>query len=62
MAERKGEPQSQKDCLTDFQKQHPQIPEVEYGSRRGAVTLWFLTQAGLALKKGEEYPVTPFAK
>ena len=47
--------------LTDFQKQHPQIPEQEYGSRRGAVTLWFLTRAALALKEGKEYPVTPGA-
>ena len=28
--------------LTKFQKDHPKIPEAEYGNRRGATTLWFL--------------------
>lgn len=49
------------EALTDFQKQHPEIPAVEYGNVEGAVTLWFLTKAGLALESGIEYPVTPGA-
>ena len=49
------------EILTDFQKQHPKIPEPEYGSRTGAITLWYLTEAALALKAGKEYPVTPWA-
>lgn len=44
-------------ALEDFQKAHPQIPKVEYGSSRGAVTLWFLTQAALAVSQGEKYAV-----
>ena len=61
VAERKTEGPSTAEMLTDFQKQHPVIPEPEYGSRRGAITLWYLTEAALALKAGKEYPVTPGA-
>lgn len=58
-SERKAEAYGLAESLTDFQKQHPHIPPVEYGSRIGAVTLWYLTQAALALQEGTEYPVTP---
>lgn len=60
-SERKAEGPTTAEMLTDFQKQHPPVPEQEYGSRRGAITLWFLTEAALALKAGKEYPVTPGA-
>ena len=59
--ERKKEGVTTAEMLTDFQKQHPKVPEQEYGSRIGAITLWYLTQAALALKEGKEYPVTPWA-
>jgi hypothetical protein len=36
---------SVKEALIDFQKKHKQIPEVEDGNLRAAITLWFLTQA-----------------
>ena len=42
-------------ALTAFQKQHKHIPPAEYGSARGAVTLWYLTQAALKVSKGEKY-------
>ena len=42
-------------ALTAFQKQHKHIPAAEYGSARGAVTLWYLTQAALKVSKGEKY-------
>lgn len=58
-SERKATVSGMAALLTDFQKQHPHIPPVEYGSRIGAVTLWYLTQAALALQEGTEYPVTP---
>ena len=58
---RKEEGWTMEEMLTDFQRQHPAIPEPEYGSRRGAITLWFLTQAAIALEAGKEYPVTPGA-
>ena len=60
-SERKTEGPTTAEMLTDFQKQHPAIPKPEYGSRRGAITLWYLTEAALALKAGKEYPVTPGA-
>ena len=58
-SERRKPGMTLKEGLTDFQKQHPHIPEQEYGSRTGAITLWFLTKAALALKAGEKYLVTP---
>ena len=60
-SERKKKATSTAKMLTDFQKQHPKIPKTEYGSRIGAISLWYLTQAALALKEGQEYPVTPGA-
>jgi 3D (Asp-Asp-Asp) domain-containing protein len=42
-------------ALTAFQKQHHHIPEAGYGSARGAITLWYLTQAALKVAKGEVY-------
>jgi 3D (Asp-Asp-Asp) domain-containing protein len=53
--------QSFAQSLREFQQQHPQIPRAEYGTTRGAVTLWFLTHAALASANGEEYPVKPSA-
>lgn len=46
-------------AIIEFQKRHEQVPEVEYGNHRAAVTLWFLTQAahkvaGQNAEKGEE--------
>ena len=46
-------------ALSDFQRQHAHIPGVEYGTRIGAVTQWFLAQAGLAVSSGKPYPVKP---
>ena len=43
-------------ALTDFQRQHPEIPELEHGTRIGAITQWFLHQAGIAVSKKQEYP------
>ena len=40
-------------ALRDFQEKHVKIPPVEYGNTRGAVTLWYLTQAALAVQKAE---------
>ena len=62
VSERRKKGLTVQDALTDFQKQHPHIPEQEYGSRTGAITLWYLTEAGFALKKDEDYPVTPGAR
>jgi 3D (Asp-Asp-Asp) domain-containing protein len=38
-------------ALRDFQEKHHRIPHVEYGNTRGAVTLWYLTHAALAVQK-----------
>lgn len=46
-------------ALNDFQRQHPAIPPVEFGTRIGAITQWYLHQAGLAVLNGESYPATP---
>jgi 3D (Asp-Asp-Asp) domain-containing protein len=54
--------QSFAQSLREFQEQHPQIPRAEYSTTRGAVTLWFLTQAALAKAAGEDYPVTASAR
>lgn len=44
------------EAITEFQRKHPQIPEVEHGGRVGAVTLWFLTEAAQAAGSGKSYP------
>lgn len=46
-------------ALRDFQRQHPAIPEVEYGTRIGAITQWFLHQAGLAVSGDRPYAARP---
>lgn len=46
-----------KSCLIKFQKKHPQIPKLEHGMAFSAITLWFLTQAAVALHKGRNYVV-----
>jgi len=46
-------------ALADFQRQHPAIPRVEFGTRIGAVTQWYLHQAGLAVSKKLEYAAHP---
>jgi 3D (Asp-Asp-Asp) domain-containing protein len=49
-------------ALTTFQKQHKHIPAAEYGSAKGAVTLWYLSQAALKVSKGEKYDATAAQK
>jgi hypothetical protein len=56
VSERKKEGSSLEEMLTEFQRQHPAIPESEYGNAKGAITLWYLTEAALALKAGKDYP------
>lgn len=46
-------------ALSDFQRQHAQIPQVEFGTRIGAITQWYLHQAGLAVSIDEEYAARP---
>lgn len=46
-------------ALTDFQRQHRPIPEAEYGTRIGAITQWFLHQAGAAVVNKKDYPAKP---
>ncbi len=45
-------------ALIDFQKQHEKIPATEHGKKDAAITLWYLTQAALAVKEGKAYPAT----
>ena len=42
-------------ALTAFQKMHRHIPETEYGTHTGAISLWYLTLAALKVSKGEPY-------
>lgn len=46
-------------ALNDFQRQHPEIPFAEYGTRIGAITQWYLHQAGAAVAAKKPYPAKP---
>jgi 3D (Asp-Asp-Asp) domain-containing protein len=52
-----GEPKGDayfKQALISFQKQHEQIPDLEYGNRNGAATTWFLAVSAVDLGKQSE--------
>lgn len=38
-----------KNCLIEFQTRHRNIPQLEHGMATSAITLWYLTQAAIAL-------------
>ena len=44
-----------KAALIAFQKLHPHIPPIEHGKPGGAVTLWYLTQAAIAVSNQKAY-------
>jgi 3D (Asp-Asp-Asp) domain-containing protein len=46
-------------ALSDFQRQHPAIPPVEFGTRIGAITQWYLHQAASAVLQDESYAAKP---
>ena len=54
-----GKPVALGTALADFQRQHPGIPRVEFGTRIGAITQWYLRQAGFAVSRKTGYPASP---